>query len=111
MAEVINRVVVHSWSVLSEKIKTTSGVGMLQVRREHEFQDVVDSYLSPCEFEFWRLFRDRKQEYVSFLVCSLGIVRSPETIPDSIFTMKTSETLLLCLSLLFGLFIDYFRAW
>ena len=103
--------IIHSGSVKCEKIETTCRVRMFQVRREHEFQDVVNCYLGPSVFEFWGLLRNRKQEHISFLVCGFGIIRSPETIPDSIFTVKASETFLLCLSFLFGLFIDYLGTW
>jgi hypothetical protein len=53
---------------------------VLEVGREHEFEDVVNANLGLYKFEFRRAFGDWEQEHVSFFVCSLWVIRPPEPI-------------------------------
>jgi len=84
-------VVVNSGPIESEEIESSCGVRMLQIGWEHELEDVVDRYLRADVGEFGWLFRNGKQEDVSFLVRSLGIVTTPEAVTNCILAEDTSQ--------------------
>lgn len=52
--------VVDRGTVEREEVQPSCAVRVLQIRREHELQDVVDRHLRLYVLELWRLLWNRK---------------------------------------------------
>ena len=70
----VDRVVVHCGPVESEEIQPPSRVRVLEVGREHELQNVLDTHLGANVRELRRLLGYREQENVSLFVCGFCII-------------------------------------
>ena len=102
--------VVYCWTVQGEQIQPACAIGVLQVGREHELEDVVDRDLGFDVLEFWWLLWNGQQEDVPFLIGCLGIIASPKSIPNCIFTVLAPEPDNLGFFLLLRLRIDFLWA-